>query len=143
MNKILKSLILLSLLLLSGISLPSISQADMIDQDTAVLRALDNRYARTQLFETPLNQSLKFGRNLYIRVRACRKSQPFDAPEAAAFLEVWTKDDVTEESTWIFSGWMFASSPALSAMNHPAYDIWVVDCKNASTSEKETVNPAG
>ena len=38
----------------------------------------------------------------------------------------------------VFAGWMFASSPALSALEHPVYDVWVVDCKKASSSSSET-----
>lgn len=129
-----------SLLILATIALVQPAQAEMTDKNIAVLRGLDKVSARIQTFETTINQTVRFGKNLYIRVRACRKSDPIDTPESAAFMEVWQKDGETGESHWIFSGWMFASSPALSAMDHPVYDVWVIDCKNDSTSAEETVN---
>jgi hypothetical protein len=66
-------------------------------------------------------------------VRACRKRPPEDPPEAAAFLEIRDLRKPDAPSV-VFSGWMFASTPALSAMEHPIYDVWVLDCKNASKS---------
>ena len=60
--------------------------------------------------------------------RACRKTPPEEAPESASFLEI--DDDVGNER--VFSGWMFASSPGVSALEHPVYDVWVLDCVNGS-----------
>lgn len=121
--------------------MPTSAQAeDMQDMDTAILRGLDKVSGRIQTFETGIDQTVRFGKNLFIRVRACRKSDPIDTPESAAFMEIWQKDLETEESHWIFSGWMFASSPALSAMDHPVYDVWVIDCKNNSTSPASSAN---
>ncbi|MGH2930162.1 MAG: DUF2155 domain-containing protein, partial [Solirubrobacteraceae bacterium] len=70
---------------------------------------------------------------LEIVVRACRKTPPEEPPEAAACLEI---HDIKpgEAPVEVFSGWMFASSPALSALEHPVYDVTVVDCINASSS---------
>lgn len=125
--------------------LPVHAQADMTDTEVAVLRGLDKVSGRKQDFEMKIGQTVRFGQNLYIRVRACRKSDPIETPESAAFLEVWEKDLKSDESSWVFSGWMFASSPALSAMDHPVYDVWIIDCKNDSTNvpelEKETTGP--
>ena len=79
---------------------------------------------------------MRFG-TLSIRVRDCEKSPPEETPENAAFLEI---DEVRpgEARTRLFSGWMFASSPAVSALEHPVYDVWVIDCKNAATSGAAT-----
>ena len=133
--------ILLTLILTIFLTLPVQSaQADMSDMDIAILRGLDKVSGRIQTFETGINQTVRFGKNLFIRVRACRKSDPIDPPESAAFMEVWQKDLNTEESLWIFSGWMFASSPALSAMDHPVYDVWVIDCKNSVTESESESN---
>lgn len=124
---------------------PFSAHAEMRDMPGALLRGLDKVSARIQTFELPLDQTVKFGENLYIRVRACRKSDPIDLPESAAFLEVWEKHRETDQSEWVFSGWMFASSPALSAMDHPVYDVWVIDCINDKTvseqDSKETTEP--
>ena len=119
-------------------------ETQMQNKPYVQLRSLDKVTARTMTFDAQVGTTVTFG-HLYIRVQTCRQSQPIDEPESAAFLQIWEDsiDKGEQDPNWVFSGWMFASSPALSAMDHPAYDIWVVDCKNASTSEKETVNPAG
>ena len=131
-----------SLLMMIPTSQP---QAKMQDMTGAVLRGLDKVSARIQTFEIPLNQTVRFGKNLFIRVRACRKAEPIDTPESADFIEVWEKNIETEDTEWVFSGWMFASSPALSAMDHQVYDVWVVDCKNVSktsiSGSNETAAP--
>ncbi len=100
--------------------------AAMQDFPVARLQALDKGTARTLTFEARVGATMKYG-PLYIKVQACRKTPPVAQPESAAFVQVW---EVTpkDEAQWVFSGWMFASSPALSAMDHPIYDIWVLDC---------------
>lgn len=98
----------------------------------AVLQALDKVTARISTVDAPIDKAVKFG-TLEIKARYCRKTSPEETPESVAFLEI---DEVRrgETPTRRFSGWMFASSPAVSAMEHPVYDVWVVDCKNASSS---------
>ena len=106
------------------------------DKNIAVMRSLDKVSARSSTFEIPVGKTVKFGGTLFIRVQACRKSPPIDPPESAAFVEIWENIIDRDKAEWIFSGWMFASSPALSAMDHPVYDVWVIDCKKASTTDK-------
>lgn len=101
-----------------------------IDNTVAVLQGLDKITARISTFEAPIEAPVRFG-TLEITVRACRKRPPEDPPETAAFLEV--RDlRVADAPRSLFRGWMFASSPALSALAHPVYDVWIVDCKSAS-----------
>lgn len=101
----------------------------------AVLQGLDKVTARISTFEAPLDVPVRFGA-LLIRVRACHKAPPTETPESTAFLEV---DEMFENATSrdLFTGWMFASSPAVSALEHPVYDVWVVDCMNASSSSAD------
>ncbi|WP_207478219.1 DUF2155 domain-containing protein [Arenibaculum pallidiluteum] len=98
----------------------------MENHQVAVLQALDKVTARVRALEVPVGTAARFGA-LSVVVRACKKNPPIEAPEAAAFLEI---DEVRpdEPPQAAFRGWMFASSPALSALEHPVYDIWVVDC---------------
>ncbi len=98
----------------------------------AVLQGLDKVTARVSTFEAPLNRIVRFG-TLEIIARACHKRPPEEPPESAAFLEI---RDVKpgEPPADLFMGWMFASSPALSALEHPVYDIWVLDCRSAESS---------
>lgn len=100
----------------------------MLDYPTVVLRTLDKSTARTNTVEVNLGQTIEFG-SLFIKVQSCRKSEPLDKPESASFLQIWEVPVNSDKSQWVFSGWMFASSPALSAMDHPVYDVWVLDCK--------------
>jgi len=107
----------------------------MIDYPSVKLRSLDKTTARTVTFEAQVGSTLKFG-PIFIKIQACRKASALDEPESAAFLQIW---EVTpeQEAVWIFSGWMFASSPGLSAMDHPIYDVWVIDCLD-NISEENT-----
>ena len=105
-------------------------------QDVAVLQGLDKVTARISTIDAPIDEHIRFG-TLSIVVRHCRKTPPEEPPETTAFLEV---DDVKpgEQPVRLFSGWMFASSPALSALEHPVYDVWVIGCKMRSTSDGST-----
>ena len=96
--------------------------------DIAVLGGLDKITARVVTIEAPVGRPVTLG-TLEIYVRACKKRRPEENPESAAFLDVWdVKAGMPAQS--LFRGWMFASSPALSAMEHPIYDLWVLDCKS-------------
>ncbi len=102
----------------------------MVDEPVAMLQALDKITARVKRLPVKIGQAATFG-TLSIQVMACRKAPPEDSPEAAAFLKI--TDTKSEPAQVVFSGWMFASSPALSAMDHPVYDISVVDCTSDTT----------
>lgn len=97
------------------------------DYPVVKLRSLDKITARTMTFEAKVGSTVRFG-EIFIKVQSCRKPPPVEKSEAAAFLQIWQNNEAKETSKWIFSGWMFASSPALSAMDHPVYDVWVLDC---------------
>ena len=112
--------------------LTAIPAAWAADSDGAVLQGLDKVTARISTIKAPLNEPVRFG-TLEVIVRTCSKTPPEEPPESAAFIEIYEARP-GEERVSLFSGWMFASSPALSAMEHPVYDVWVVDCMNASSS---------
>ena len=116
--------------------IPQAPARQMDDMEMIVLRTIDKVSARSDTFEIPVEKTVQFGASLFIRARACRKAAPMEKPEAAAFLQIWERKPGDEISSWVFSGWMFASNPSLSAMDHPVYDVWVIDCKNATTSAK-------
>ncbi len=102
----------------------------------AVLQGLDKVTARISTFEAPFDVPVRFG-SLVIQARACHKAPPTEPPESTAFLEI----DETFETALprdLFTGWMFASSPAVSALEHPVYDVWVVDCIKASNSSSDS-----
>jgi len=96
------------------------------DRPFAILRVLDKITARVEELTIPIARPFKFG-TIVITPRACRVTPPEETPEAAAFLDVGEiKPGATE--TPVFRGWMFASSPALSALEPPVYDLWVTGC---------------
>ncbi len=96
----------------------------------AILQGLNKTTARVSTVEAPIGAVARFG-TLEITARACEKKPPTETPESAAFLEIV---DVRPDSpsVAVFTGWMFASSPAISALEHPVYDIWVIDCASVA-----------
>jgi hypothetical protein len=101
----------------------------------AVLQGLDKTTARVSRFEAPVDQPVHFG-TLVITVRACIKRPPEEEPESSAFLvidEVRPGDANGVITQRVFSGWMFASSPAVSALEDAIYDVNVLDCKTEQT----------
>lgn len=96
------------------------------ERTAVVLQGLDKVTARISEFSAELGAPAVFG-TLEITARACHKKPPEEPPESAAFLEIREKRE-GEPVDLLFSGWMFASTPGLSALQHPVYDVWVLDC---------------
>lgn len=96
------------------------------------VRALDKITARVTELDLPQDTEVRFG-TLAIRARTCRSRPPEEQPETFAYLEI---DDVKtdQEHVRVFAGWMMASSPALNALEHPVYDVWVIACNRSSAS---------
>jgi len=109
--------------------------ANAIQMQEAVLQGLDKITARISTIKVQVGQTVSFG-SLQITVQACDKKPPEETPESAAFLQV-VEQKPGEQPVTRFSGWMFASSPALSAMEHPVYDLWVLDCENQGGTPAE------
>ena len=95
-------------------------------EDVAVLQALDKILGRTSTIEAPVGKPVRFG-TLDITVRACRNRPPEEPPDSVAFIEIGDQPPGDQRRT-VFTGWMFASSPAVSALEHAVYDVWVIDC---------------
>lgn len=91
------------------------------------LRALDKITTRITEITLRVGDEISFG-TLLITARYCRSRPPEETPESFAYLEVKDKNTLGEHIK-IFEGWMMASSPALSAMEHPVYDVWIIGCK--------------
>lgn len=111
----------------------------MTDYPEVRLRALDKSTARTTTLRAKVGTTIEYG-SLFIKTQACRKSDPLSKPEDAAFVQVWEVPLGKEKSEWIFSGWMFSSSPAVSAMDHAVYDIWVIDCFDPDKKQAALAN---
>ncbi len=102
-----------------------------------VLGGLDKIAARTAKFEVPLGQSIAYN-TLAITVHTCRTRPPEEPPESAVYLDIQERRP-NGSLEKVFSGWMFGSSPALNALEHPIYDVWVITCK---TARPDTAAPA-
>jgi hypothetical protein len=115
-------------------------QSDMIKEPVAVLQGLDKITARVSEITAPVGTPVRFG-TLQITVRDCEKNPPEDRPEDAAFLQI---DEIRpgEPNTRRFSGWMFAQSPALSSLEHPVYDVILLDCKDPGRKASASPVPA-
>ena len=90
---------------------------------------LDKITGRIISFDVAINETVRFGA-LEVTPRACYSRPPTEAPNTDGFIEV---DELTlqGELKRIFTGWMFAASPGLNAVEHPIYDVWLTDCKGA------------
>ena len=97
-----------------------------------LLQALDKVTARVITLQAPVGETVRFG-TLEIRAAVCEKRPPEETPDSAAFLAI-VEQRAGQAPVEVFRGWMFASSPGLSPMQHPVYDLWVVDCVSSLPS---------
>jgi hypothetical protein len=116
-----------------------------IANPTAVFAGLDKITGRIIKFDVAVDETVQFGA-LQVTPRVCYSRPPTETPNTDSFVEV---DEVTlqGEIKRIFTGWMFAASPGLHAVEHPIYDVWLTDCKggqNPSVAEvpEEPQKPA-
>jgi hypothetical protein len=98
---------------------------DTIEEPTLHLRGLDNLNGTAQDITVRSGETVRYG-HLEIFAETCRVPRENPKADAFAFLKI---RDVREDAPR-FAGWMFASSPALSALDHPRYDVWVVSCSS-------------
>jgi hypothetical protein len=100
-----------------------------------ILRGLDKITGRAIDVAAPVGIPVRFG-SLIITARYCYTVPPEEPPETNAFLQI---DDGRPGETpkRVFSGWMFASTPALSALEHPVYDVWVITCRTDQPGPSE------
>ena len=142
----------------AGIAGSTAQAATFDEEQTATLRALDKITGRSTDFEIKVGEPVIYG-SLKISLDVCYQTPPEEPPESAAFLQIEAANairmqsmtvpslaseveedpastrrqgDDAEEPKMLFSGWMFASSPGLSALEHPVYDVWVIRCTEPS-----------
>lgn len=117
-----------------GLAGPALAadEPEWLPQPVAVLQGLDKVTARISTVTAPVGETVAFG-TLRITAETCQEHPPTLAPESAAFLLI---DDQPpdEQPRRVFSGWMFASSPALNPLEHAVYDVWVLACRSDSTA---------
>lgn len=96
-------------------------------QRVAELQALDKVNARVSTLRVPVGLPVTFG-TLTLTVRACNARPPDEVPDAAAWLEI-ADSRSPANGTAVFRGWMFANAPGVNMLQHPVYDIRVLDCR--------------
>ncbi|MBX6744193.1 MAG: DUF2155 domain-containing protein [Acetobacteraceae bacterium] len=119
---------------LLSLSLPAFAQQatqpqdqDWLPKRVAELQMLDKVTARVTVLRAPVGEPVRFGA-LTILVRACNARPPDEVPDAAAFLEM-ADSRRPADAQEVFRGWMFANAPGVNMLEHPVYDVRVLDCR--------------
>lgn len=97
----------------------------------AVIRGLDKVTGHARDYTLTVGRPTRIG-SLEVIARTCSKNPPEERPEVRIYVEVFDHQatgDGEAERRELFHGWLFASSPSLSALDHPTYDIWAIDCR--------------
>ena len=113
--------------------------AQRIENTVAVFAALDKVTAKISRLEVPLNQTATFGA-LKVTPRVCFTRAPTEPPKTTTFVEV-DETQLDGKEKRIFSGWMFADSPGLNAVEHPVFDVWLTDCSQPRAAAQRPPQP--
>lgn len=114
----------------ASMTLPAAASAARISDSVAVFSGIDKITGRITTFDVYIGETVQFGA-LQVTPRVCYSRDDTEAPKTTTFVEV---DEITldRKIRRIFTGWMFADSPGLNAVEHPVYDVWLKDCKAKS-----------
>ena len=106
------------------------ASAARIENPVAVFSGIDKITGRITTFDVYVGETVQFGA-LQVTPRVCYSRDETEPPKTDTFVEV---DEITldRKIRRLFTGWMFADSPGLNAVDHPVYDVWLKDCKQAS-----------
>ena len=116
----------------AGVVLAGTAQAAPMANPVAVFSGLDKITGRIIAFDVAIDETVQFGA-LQVTPRVCNTRPPTEPAQTTGFVEI---DEITlhNEIRRLFTGWMFAASPGLNAIEHPVYDVWLVDCKAEITA---------
>ena len=115
------------------------ARAEPIANQVAVFSGLDKITAEIEPIEIEVDGAARFG-SLVIRPRVCYTRPPTETPQTTSFVEI-DEHELSGKVTRLFTGWMFASSPGLNALEHPVYDVWLKNCKTASGGKSDAIAP--
>ena len=106
------------------------ANAARIENPVAVFSGIDKITGRITTFDVYVGETVQFGA-LQVTPRVCYSRDETEAPKTTTFVEV---DEITldRKIRRLFTGWMFADSPGLNAVDHAVYDVWLKDCKQES-----------
>jgi hypothetical protein len=102
--------------------------AERVSNPVAVFTGLDKITGSTTTFEVKVGEEHQFG-GLFVKADVCYSRPITEEPKTSSFVEV-NEVELDKSKKKIFSGWMFAQSPGLNAVEHPVYDVWLVNCKD-------------
>ena len=105
-----------------------------VDMNMAELQAMDKITGRVSIIDVPVGGAVSFG-TFSVVIRSCKTKTEEEAPENFAFVDVSDKSFNDEEYN-IFKGWMLSSSPAVNAVEHPIYDVWLIKCFNGDVKKE-------
>ncbi len=127
-----KSTVAFSALVLAFLGMVIVAEAERLNNKVAVFSGIDKITGRIITFDVFIDETVQFGA-LQVTPRVCYSRTPSDAQKTTSFIEV---DEITLERKIrrIFTGWMFADSPGLNAVEHPVYDVWLVHCQMDSSA---------
>jgi hypothetical protein len=119
-----------SVSMLSIFASASSVDAARISNPVAVFSGIDKITGRITSFDVYIDETVQFGA-LQVTPKVCYSRDETEAQKINAFIEV---EEITldRKIRRIFTGWMFADSPGLNAVEHPIYDVWLTGCKQAS-----------
>ncbi len=127
------------LLILAILSTPvSAYSASGIAKNNAQMQAMDKITGRVSVINVPVNSMVEFG-SLSIVVRSCKTRPAEETPDNFAFVDITDKTLKGEEFN-IFKGWMISSSPATHAVEHPIYDVWLLQCSDEKNDKKNILS---
>lgn len=104
------------------------AHAERIANPIAVFNGLDKITGITTTFEIAIGESKRFG-GLIVKPDVCYTRPVTEEPKTASFVEV-DEIETNDQRRRVFSGWMFAESPGLNAVEHPVYDVWLTGCRD-------------
>lgn len=103
-------------------ALPVVADA-YVNRNAAVVKIMNKDAGKVHQVVIPVNQEVQFEK-IFINVRSCKQTDPFQAEDFFAFLEISERD-----KGQVFGGWMSRNEPGQNPLQHPDYDVWLVKCE--------------
>lgn len=124
--------------LVAGLTLSTAAFSAEIETNAALMQAMDKVTGRVNKITVPVKSKVTFG-DFSLVLRACKKRPAEETPENFAFIDVTDKSFGTDEYN-IFRGWVLSSTPGISAIEHPIYDVWLLECIDVKGDKTELLS---
>ena len=113
--------------------LPLTVSAETIEKKYASFKLLNKTTNKVSTKDILVSSKISW-ETLNIEVLYCGSTPPTEIPEDYVLIDVY--DTINNENINIYKGWMISSSPDVTPLENPIYDLWLVDCSNDKTSGK-------